>query len=188
MLPLSGVQTGIYNALIPALDPVPVLDQVGPNQTFPYLTMGESIVVEDDTLDKQGVNIEFTVHVWSRQRGAQEIQDLMAQAKDALHDQRLPAVGFQWVATKLIYGQTLRDVDGQTRHGILRFRVLTFEAPATPPPPPPPPQLSGTVDTAGGMAVVWASGDKFTAEVVGKTITIAGADYSIFQFISDVQV
>jgi len=188
MLPLSGIQTSIYNALVPALSPVPVLDEAGPNQPFPYLTIGETISVKSDTLREQAVDAEITIHVWSRQPGAQETQSLMAIAKDALHDQRLPASGFQWVTTTWIYGQTVKDVDGITRHGILRFRVLTFQAAAAAPPPPPPPQLSGTVDTTGGMAVVWHSGDKFTAEVVGKTITIAGADYGIFQFISDVQV
>ena len=127
MLPLSEVQTALFNALVPALDPVPVVDHAGPNQVFPYVTIGESISEETDTLTEQAVDIEMTVHVWSRQEGMKECQQLMALAKDALDRRRLPAAGFQWVTTIWIYAQTLREPDGITRHGILRFRVPTFQ-------------------------------------------------------------
>jgi hypothetical protein len=126
MLPLSEVQTGIFEALTAALAPVPVQDQAGPDQAYPYVTIGELVAEQSDTLNEQGSGIEMTVHVWSRQPGMQECQLLMARAKDALDRQRLPAPGFQWVDTIWEYAQTLRDPDGVTRHGILRFRVEVF--------------------------------------------------------------
>lgn len=129
MLPLADVQAAIYAALTPALAPVPVVDQVGPNQEYPYATVGEFIAGHADTLDKQGVDMEMTVHIWTRERGMQQAQQIMRAAKDALHRQTLSAAGFQWVATIWTYAQTLRDADGKTRHGILRFSVLTFEQP-----------------------------------------------------------
>ena len=125
MLPLDGVQKALYDALTAALAPVPVLDY-GHNQAFPYVSIGEMIAGQDDALKEQSVNIECTVHVWSRQRGMLEMSSLMAAAKDALDRKVLPAVGFQWVTTIWMYGQTMRDADGVTRHGILRFRVMTF--------------------------------------------------------------
>jgi Protein of unknown function (DUF3168) len=127
MLPLSEVQTAIYDALVPALDPVPVQDQAGPNQVFPYVTIGEFIGGQFDTLTEQSIDLELTVHVWSRQAGMQECQQIMTLAKDTLDRKRLPAVGFQWVDTIWEYAQTLREPDGVTRHGVLRFRVLTFQ-------------------------------------------------------------
>ena len=127
MLPLSEVQSAFFAALGPALAPVPVLDHAGPNQAFPYVTIGESLGEQADTLGEQGVNIELTVHVWSRQPGMQETQVLMARVKDALDRQRLPAAGFQWVDTIWTYAQTLREPDGMTRHGVLRFQVGTFQ-------------------------------------------------------------
>jgi hypothetical protein len=126
MLPLAEVQTALYDALTAALAPVPVQDQAGPNQAYPYVTIGELTGDQRDTLGEQAAGIEMTVHVWSRQPGMQECQVLMAQAKDALDRRRLPATGFQWVDTIWIYAQTLRDPDGMTRHGILRFRVEVF--------------------------------------------------------------
>jgi hypothetical protein len=127
MLPLSEVQTAIFNALVPALAPTPVLDHAGPNQVFPYVTIGESISTEMDTLNEQSIDIEMTVHVWSRQDGMKECQQLMTAAKNALDRRTFPAAGFQWVSTIWIYAQTLREPDGITRHGILRFRVPTFQ-------------------------------------------------------------
>jgi hypothetical protein len=127
MLPLSEVQAAFFNALTPALAPVPVLDAAGPNQTFPYVTVGEFTGGQFDTLGEQAIDLELTVHVWSRQPGMQECQQLMTLAKDALDRQRLPAAGFQWVDTIFTYAQTLREPDGLTRHGILRFTVPTFQ-------------------------------------------------------------
>ena len=126
MLPLSEVQAAMFAALVPALAPVPVLDAAGPNQAYPYVTIGEVVGDQADTLNEQGVNLAWTVHVWSRQSGMQETQQLMARVKDALDRQRLPATGFQWVDTVWMNAQTLRDPDGVTRHGILRFTVATF--------------------------------------------------------------
>ena len=126
MLPLSEVQTALVAALGPALAPVPVLDQVGPNQAYPYIALGEFVGDPADTLNEQGANLDVTVHVWSRQPGMQETQQLMTRVKDALDRQRLPAAGFQWVDTIWTNALTLREPDGITRHGVLRFTVQTF--------------------------------------------------------------
>jgi len=128
MLPLAPIQAAIWDALRPALAPVPVLDLAGLNQTYPYLTIGEMIGTQLDTLGEEAVDVEITVHIWSRQRGMQEMQQLMETAKNTLHRARLPVTGFQWVTTIWNYAQTMRDADGVTRHGILRFRVMTFQS------------------------------------------------------------
>jgi Protein of unknown function (DUF3168) len=128
VLPISEVQTALYAALVPALAPVPVLDRAGENQSYPFASIGEFIAGESDTLREQSIDFDVTVHVWSRQAGMQECQQMMAKAKDALDRQVLPVTGFQWVTTIWEYAQTLREPDGKTRHGILRFRVMTFES------------------------------------------------------------
>src|SRR5262245_21102174 len=66
MLPLSAVQETLYGVLTTALAPVPVLDHAGVNQVYPYVTIGEAIASHSDTLGEQGVDVEITVHVWSR--------------------------------------------------------------------------------------------------------------------------
>jgi hypothetical protein len=52
---------------------------------------------------------------------------LMAQITDLLDRWKPAGSGFQWVDTIYEQSQTLRDIDGVTRHGILSFRVLTFQ-------------------------------------------------------------
>jgi Protein of unknown function (DUF3168) len=128
VLPLSEVQTALYEALTSALAPVPVYDHVSVDQVYPYVTIGESIAGHSDTLGEQSIDIEITVHVWSRQSGFQECQQIMTQAKDALDRETFAVPEFQWVTTIWTYSQTLREPDGETRHGILRFQILTFQS------------------------------------------------------------
>lgn len=128
MLPINAVQQGLYQVLSVALAPVPVLDGVGESRLYPYVSIGEVIGEHADTLDRDGVDLEFTIHVWSRQLGMQECADLMEAAKIALHRQSFALADAQWVTTIMTQAQTMRDADGKTRHGILRFRVLTFQS------------------------------------------------------------
>lgn len=132
MLPLSEIQAAVWNALTAALAPVPVLDAAGPDQEYPFVTIGEFVAQEFDTLGDEAVDMDMSVHLWSRQPGMQEVQHLMQAAKDALHRQSfaLPD-GIQHVTTIWEYATSLRDADGVTRHGILRFRILTFQAAAS---------------------------------------------------------
>ena len=133
MLPLSEVQAAVYTALVPALAPVPVLDYAGPNQTYPYCTIGELTAEHNDTLGEEGSALEVMVHLWSRQLGMLELQTMMAAAEAALHREKLTLSGaLQCVAAVLEYSATLRDADGVTRHGVMRFRVMVFEAAAVP--------------------------------------------------------
>jgi hypothetical protein len=127
MLPISEVQAAIYTAIAPVVAPVKVLDHAGPNELFPYITLGEFIASSSDPLTAEAVDLDMTIHVWSRQPGMQECENLMAQIKDALQYRDLPAANFEWVTTVWQYAQTMRDADGVTRHGVLRFRVMTFQ-------------------------------------------------------------
>jgi hypothetical protein len=128
MLSFAAIQSATYGKLKPALAPVRVLDQAGPDEFYPFVTLGEfSAGGVADILDHQAIDVEMTIHVWSRQLGMRECEQLMEIVKAALHAQPLTLATAQWVMTTLIYAQTLRDPDGLTRHGVLRFRVMTFE-------------------------------------------------------------
>ena len=128
MLPIAEVQAVIYGALTSALSPVAVLDAAGPDQEFPYVTVGEFAGEHDDTLSDQCVYLDAMIHVWSRQAGMQQTQFLMEAIKDALHRQKFSLPGqMQWVSCVWEYGQVLRDPDGVTRHGVMRFRISVFQ-------------------------------------------------------------
>lgn len=128
MLPLDDIQGAIYHALTLALAPIPVRDHVHRDQAYPYTTIGEMSATPDDALTARGNDIELTVHHWSRQPEMAEIQNMMQRAYSALHYKRFRMEGAQWVQTVYVIAQTLRDIDGVTRHGIMRFRVSVFTA------------------------------------------------------------
>lgn len=128
MLPFADIQTAVYGALLPVLSPVPLLDAAGPDQEYPYVTFGEFAADQADCLTAEGVDMDMTIHVWSRQPGMLETQLLMDIVKDTLHGKSFALTGaVQHVTTIWEYATTLRDPDGLTRHGVLRFRVLTFQ-------------------------------------------------------------
>jgi len=131
MLPLSEVQTVLFGALTSALTPVPVLDYAGPDQDYPYCTIGEFTGEQEDTLTDEGVGMDVLIHLYSRLPGMQQLQLMMAAVKDALHGVTfsLPD-GMQYVMTTWEFAQTLREPDGVTRHGVMRFRVSVFLAAA----------------------------------------------------------
>lgn len=127
---MADVQKAIFHALQPALGSVQVVDQAGANQAFPYCTIGEFIGEPADTLANHGADFELAIHIWSRALGMNECQTLMDTVVRTLHDQKLPFPGIDWVmvAMRFFQAQTLREIDGRTRHGIVRFRVMTFES------------------------------------------------------------
>jgi hypothetical protein len=66
-----------------------------------------------------------TLHVWSRGRGRKEAQAVIAAARDALHDRQLTLAGHRLVNLRHEYSEARRDNDGETFHGIARFRAVT---------------------------------------------------------------
>ena len=118
----------LYGTLTAALAPVPVLDHAGPDQEFPFVTIGEFTAEPDDTLRDAGSGVEVMLHLWSRQAGMLELQTMMNAAGAALHRKSFTLPGdLQWVSTIQEYAATLRDADGMTRHGVMRFRVSVFQ-------------------------------------------------------------
>jgi len=103
-----------------------VLDDHPTNELFPYVTIGVVNSVPDECLIEQGAEISMQVDIWSIQPGMQEIQQIMDAVVDTLQHQRLAELGEQWVDTAWELGEVLREPDGRTRHGVLRFTVTTF--------------------------------------------------------------
>lgn len=107
---------------------VPVLDEVPQGQAYPYVTIGEDVITDWSALTREGEDIDFTIHTWSRYAGFKEVKELMAAVKGALHDQALSVTGHQLVHLRLAFHAVQRDPDGKTRHGVQRFRALISEA------------------------------------------------------------
>lgn len=128
----AAIQKAMYEALtadeaLMLLVGGRVQDCVDHNALFPYVSLGEATETPQDALDKYGAMASVTVHIWSRERGMLESQMIGKRIFAALDDKRLVIDGTQCVECRCDLSQTLRELDGVTRHGILRFRVTTFD-------------------------------------------------------------
>ena len=103
-------------------------DFPGQDVAMPYVVMGE--VSGRDWSDKfsPGQEVTSTIHVWSDYPGRKEcaeIQDavLRALSSEALH----LGPNFRAVYSGLDLSEIIIDIDGVSRHGVLRLRYLIEE-------------------------------------------------------------
>jgi hypothetical protein len=122
-------QSAIYRVL--STDPVlatqygaEVYDDVPDNATFPYVVLGEWTETDvPSDFRTIGRNSTVTIHIWSRASGMKEVQNIAGRVIQILERQPLQLTTHQWEDTRYEFFNTLRDADGMSRHGVLRFRV-----------------------------------------------------------------
>jgi hypothetical protein len=100
-------------------------DDVPQAADFPYLTFGQSLDRDWSTGTEPGNEHTLTLHVWSQARGKKETHEIMDALRTALHDQPLSLTGHRLVNLRHEHSEARRDPDGDTIHGIARFRAVT---------------------------------------------------------------
>jgi hypothetical protein len=126
-----ALQQAIYSRLTSdtataaALGGPRVYDDVPPRADFPFLTFGQSAERDWSTGTDEGYEHTITLHAWSRGEGRKEAQAVLAAARDALHDQSLALAGHRLINLRHEFSEVRRDSDGETFHGIARFRAVT---------------------------------------------------------------
>ena len=124
------IQTAIFDRLsaeldVPVYDAVPQAADSGDDSAFPYVTIGDDIVSEWDTDTSTGFDTEVTVHAWTRYRGRREVKLIQEAIYDALHLHSLSIPGWHTVLCLFLTADSFMDADGITRHGVIRFRLVT---------------------------------------------------------------
>lgn len=127
-VPFLDVQRTLYEVLSGALA-CPVADEHPPNAAFPYVTIGAFVAMPNDFLQETGADLAAQVDVWSRQRGNFECEQIMQQVIDLLHRRVYTLPTAQWASCSLQMAQVMRDADGVTRHGVMRFLVMVLNLP-----------------------------------------------------------
>lgn len=102
-----------------------VFDDVPQSQGFPFLTIGQTSASDWGTSTEDGEEHLVTLHVWSRAGGKREVETAIAAIRDALHDQPLTLTGHRLVNLRQEFAEHRREPDGETMHGIARFRAVT---------------------------------------------------------------
>jgi len=106
-----------------------VYDDFPENVSMPYIIAGE--IEGRDWSDKfvPGQEIVASIHVWSKYPGKKEVAEIMDEILQALSLEPLSlGEAFMAVCQSLDLSEIIVDIDGITRHGILKFRYLIEEA------------------------------------------------------------
>jgi hypothetical protein len=131
-----ALQRGLYQALasdaelIFALGGARIYDNAPQRGEFPYLTIGQSVMRDWSTGTEDGAEHLVTLHVWSRASGKRQAFEIMASVEQALHDRDLALAGHALVNLRHVFSDARLDPDGETYHGIVRFRAVTEALPA----------------------------------------------------------
>ena len=118
------IQQAIFARLEAELD-TPVYDHVPQGSAYPYINIGEDTALQWDTDDSTGSESTLTIHTWSRQYGRRETKQIMRQIYNALHRAELDIAGGLFVTCEWEFAESFVDPDGVTRHGVMRFRILS---------------------------------------------------------------
>ena len=127
----NPLQVAVFNRLEAALpsrriyDDPPNQPDGMPENLFPYVTIGHDTITPFDTDGSIGASATITLHVWSRKNGKKQAKQILGELYSALNRQAvsLSAAGYHFVDSLFEFSEVLEEVDGKTRHGIIRFRI-----------------------------------------------------------------
>lgn len=129
--PLLPIQRALYAALTGDAtlgDLITgVYDYVPEEDVYPYVVIGEATETPDNSHDRHGWQTVVTLHVWTQYRGHTQGLTIGNRVSEVLDHQPLTVAGFDHVATRYEFAQTLTDPEppGDIRHLVLRYRVIT---------------------------------------------------------------
>lgn len=124
--PLQELTRAVYARLTGILT-VPVLDYVPEDTPYPYVTIGETQMVTDDTHNTYGTECLMTLHVWTRSEGWSQARGIAAQMRAALDNQHTnieTSAPHRVVSIRMDQTWSMRDPDPSIRHMPIRYRVL----------------------------------------------------------------
>jgi len=101
-----------------------VYDEVVETASYPYVQIGEETAIDFGTKNEDGGEFTITIHVWSQYTGSKETKNIMDRIHTLLHDSSLSVTGFNLVNLRFEFSDIIRDPDGITRHGVMRFRAI----------------------------------------------------------------
>jgi len=97
---------------------------------FPYITIGQSVNLDWSTGTEDGNEHSLTLHVWSRAGNSHEVHEIIQVIRMVLHNQALSLEDHYLVNLRHEFTEARLDPDGETVHGIVRYRAVTEPAQA----------------------------------------------------------
>jgi hypothetical protein len=131
-----ALQRGVYQALAGSCDVTTLLggariyDDAPQDAAFPFVTLGQNVIRDWSTGTEDGAEHNLTLHVWSRGGGKKQTLEIIETIKAVLHDQPLLLADHHLVNLRHEFSEARLDPDGDTFHGIVRYRAVTEPAQA----------------------------------------------------------
>ncbi len=111
---LSGLLGGSY-----------VYDFVPQRAAYPFVSLGNVVSRDWSTSSERGDEHALTLHIWSKARGKKQCHLLVSAVRRVLHDVELVVEDHALVNLRYEFSDVRLDPDGETLHGIVRFRAVT---------------------------------------------------------------
>lgn len=126
---IVSLQSALYDRLVmtPAVANAVggrIYDDVPSDVAFPYIELGEISSDYAGAKDTHAERLTVTVHVWSRYEGKKEAAEIMKELRLAITSAPLVMSSGNLVLILFNFSELFRDPDGQTRHGVVRFRAV----------------------------------------------------------------
>jgi hypothetical protein len=131
-----SLQRGIHQALASSsnlgalLGGTRIYDDPPQAASYPFITLGQSLLRDWSTGTEDGAEHLLTLHVWSRAGGKKQVHEIIEAIKGALHEKPLALLEQDLVNLRHEFSEVRPDPDGDTYHGIVRYRAVTEPAQA----------------------------------------------------------
>ncbi len=107
---------------------VRVYDEAPETASFPFITLGQSAIRDWSTGTEDGADQRLTLHVWSPFGGKKHVQGIIEAIRATLRDRPLSLTGHRLVTLQHEFSEARLDPDGDSFHGIIRYRTATAPA------------------------------------------------------------
>lgn len=112
-------------ALLALLGGPSIHDGAPQGTPHPYVTVGQTRVIDWSTGTEPGDEHLLTLHAWSKQPGKSQVHAILSAIRTALHEAALVLDGHRLISLRHQFSEARRAADGETWHGLVRFRALT---------------------------------------------------------------
>jgi hypothetical protein len=129
-----ALQKALFSALtsdgvlLSLLGGAKIFDDVPQETTLPYVTFGQTSSRDWSTGTEEGEEHVMTLHVWSEAAGRREVNAILGEVKRVIAGTSMPLAGHRLVNLRLEFAESRREPDGETYHGLARYRAVTEPA------------------------------------------------------------
>ena len=122
----AAIKAALGTAVTLNSTPLPVYDTPPNTAVLPYLVVSDLNEMPNDTHDATSRILTATIHAWvedSETAGSTNCKSVIAQVAALLIDASLTITSGTHRHTLLEMHEHFRDPDGQTWHGVMRYRM-----------------------------------------------------------------